>query len=155
EKFASKIAFEICKARESSPIKTTFELNEIIKKAIPFKAARNDTKNPCRRTYQAIRIETNNELGVLKTAIEEGFELLNSGGRFCIITFHSLEDRIVKQAFLKFAQGCECPPEFPICVCNKTPRGKIITKKPIVANEDECNENPRSRSAKLRIIEKV
>lgn len=153
EKFAPKIADGIINARAVSPIETTGELAEIIKKSVP--AAYRREKNPCRKSFQAIRIEVNRELDVLETALQAGFDRLKIGGHFSVITFHSLEDRIVKNRFREFCTGCTCPPEFPVCVCGKLPRGKLITKKPITASEEELAANVRSRSAKLRIIEKI
>ena len=153
EKFAGRIAENIVKARTDKRIETTFELNEIIKSSIPA-AVRRQGKNPCKKTYQAIRIELNKELSVLEDSLDEMIELLNPGGRLCIITFHSLEDRIVKNAFRTAERPCTCPPEFPVCVCGKKSKGKVITRKPIVADEDELEMNPRSSSAKLRIFEK-
>lgn len=153
EKYAPKIALAITKARENSPIETTGELAEIIKNSVP--AAYRREKNPCRKSFQAIRIEVNDELGALEDAVSKGFERLKIGGRMAVITFHSLEDRIVKTRFKEFCTGCTCPPEFPVCVCGKKPRGQLITKKPIVPSEKELSENPRSRSAKLRVIEKI
>ena len=149
EKFAGRIAENIVKARKDKRIETTFELNEIIKSSIPA-AVRRQGKNPCKKTYQAIRIE----LSVLEDSLDEMIELLNPGGRLCIITFHSLEDRIVKNAFRTAERPCTCPPEFPVCVCGKKSKGKVITRKPIVAGKDELEMNPRSSSAKLRIFEK-
>ena len=153
EKFAKNIASNIVKTRESNPIESTSELAEIIKMSVPQKIRRE--KNPCKKTFQAIRIEVNNELGGLSEALDKAFDALNVGGRLAIITFHSLEDRLVKQRFASFCQGCTCPPEFPVCVCGKTPRGKLITKKPIEPSEAELEENNRSHSAKLRVIEKI
>lgn len=153
EKFAGRIAENIGKARKDKRIETTFELNEIIKSSIPA-AVRRQGKNPCKKTYQAIRIELNKELSVLEDSLDEMIELLNPGGRLCIITFHSLEDRIVKNAFRTAERPCTCPPEFPVCVCGKKSKGKVITRKPIVADKDELEMNPRSSSAKLRIFEK-
>ncbi len=153
ERYAKSIASNIVREREKSEIKTTGELSEIIRNSVPAKVRRE--KNPCKKTFQAIRIEVNNEFGELSEALDKGFDRLNPGGRLCVITFHSLEDRMVKQRFLSFAQGCICPPEFPVCVCGRTPRGKIITKKPIEPSEAELNANNRSHSAKLRIIEKI
>lgn len=153
EKYAKNIASNIVKLRESNPIESTAELAEIIKMSVPQKARRDH--NPCRKTFQAIRIEVNNELGSLSEALDKIFDLLNIGGRLAIITFHSLEDRLVKQRFAALCQGCTCPPQFPVCVCGKTPRAKLITKKPIEPSEEEQRTNPRSRSAKLRIIEKI
>lgn len=153
EKFARSIAANIVKEREKAPIETTFQLAEIIKASVPQKVRRE--KNPCKKTFQAIRIAVNDELGHLDRALDTAFECLNPGGRLAIITFHSLEDRLVKQRFLTFAKGCTCPPDFPVCVCGKTPRGRIITRKPIEPSEEELERNLRSRSAKLRIIEKI
>lgn len=153
EKYAKNIASNIVKLRESKPIESTAELADIIKMSVPQKVRRE--KNPCRKTFQAIRIEVNNELGSLSEALDKAFELLKPGGRMAVIAFHSLEDRLVKQRFTGFCQGCTCPPEFPVCVCGKTPRAKLITKKPIEPSEEEQRINPRSRSAKLRILEKI
>lgn len=153
EKFAPKIADGIVKARSVSPIETTGELAEIIKNSVP--AAYRREKNPCRKSFQAIRIEVNRELEVLDTALSVGFDRLKVGGRFSVITFHSLEDRIVKTRFREFCTGCTCPPEFPVCVCGKLPRGKLTEKKPVTASEEELSSNSRSRSAKLRVIEKI
>lgn len=154
ERFARKIASNICKVRESKPIETTLELAEIIKNSIPAKN-RADGPHPAKRTFQAIRIEVNGELDVIDKMINGLFPMLNSGGRMAIITFHSLEDRIVKHSFLEFTKGCECPPDFPVCVCGKKPQGTVVTKKPVLPSETELEENPRSRSAKLRICEKI
>ena len=153
EKYARKIASGIVKARLASPIETTGELAEIIKNSVP--AAYRREKNPCRKTFQAIRIEVNKELDVLETALTDGFDRLKVGGRMSVITFHSLEDRIVKTRFKEFCTGCTCPPEFPVCVCGKQPRGALVGKKPITASPEELEANSRSRSAKLRIIEKI
>lgn len=153
EKFARKIAAGIAQARLSSPIETTGELAEIIKKSVP--AAYRREKNPCRKSFQAIRIEVNKELDVLETALTDGFDCLKVGGRMSVITFHSLEDRIVKTRFREFCTGCTCPPEFPVCVCGKQPRGALVGKKPVTASAEELQQNTRSRSAKLRIIEKI
>ena len=153
EKFAPKIADGIINARAASPIETTGELAEIIKKSVP--AAYRREKNPCRKSFQAIRIEVNHELDVLETALTDGFDALRVGGRMSVITFHSLEDRIVKNRFREFCTGCTCPPEFPVCVCGKKPRGRLVDKKPITASAEELAANPRSRSAKLRVIEKL
>lgn len=154
EKWASRIAKFIVEARRNGEIKTTFELVDIIKAAIPAKA-RQDGPHPAKRTFQAIRIEVNNELGIISRAIQDGVSVMNKGGRMGIITFHSLEDRIVKQTFKELATGCKCPPEFPMCQCGETPIVKVITRKPILPSEGEIEENPRSRSAKLRVIEKL
>ncbi len=153
EKFAKSIARNIEKERGIKPIETTLELAEIIKNSVPFKVRKE--KNPCKKTFQAIRIEVNDEFSHLKKGLESCFESLKIGGRFCVITFHSLEDRIVKQKFAEFCQGCICPPEFPQCVCGRKPRGKLVNKKPIIPTFEEIEVNNRSRSAKLRIIEKI
>lgn len=150
--FAKNIAKHIVKARADKPIETTFELNEIIKAAIPAKMRQNG--HPSKQTFQAIRIECNRELEVLRNSLDDFISLLNPGGRFCIITFHSLEDRIVKTAFKKNENPCTCPPEFPVCVCGKVPQGKVITRKPILPSAKELEENSRSKSAKLRVFEK-
>ena len=152
ERWARRIAQFIVKERENKPIETTGELVEIIKKAVP-KGARKDGPHPAKRTFQAIRIEVNGELDVLQKAIDDVSERLNEGGRLCIITFHSLEDRIVKDAFRKQENPCICPPRFPVCVCGKKPLGRVITRKPIVPSKEELEQNPRSRSAKLRVLE--
>lgn len=154
DKFAKNIAKHIVRARENKVIETTGELNEIIKAAIPAKM-RADGGHPSKRTFQAIRIECNRELEVLKESLEELIDLLSPGGRLCIITFHSLEDRIVKTAFKQAANPCTCPPQFPVCVCGRMSKGKVITGKPILPGEEELAENARSKSAKLRIFEKV
>ncbi|MBQ0098018.1 MAG: 16S rRNA (cytosine(1402)-N(4))-methyltransferase RsmH [Oscillospiraceae bacterium] len=153
EKYASSIARGIVKAREEKPLKTTLELAEIVKANVPQKVRRDG--HPARKTFQALRIAVNGELDVLKKGIDSAFELLSKSGRLSIITFHSLEDRIVKQKMAEFCQGCTCPKDFPVCVCKKTPRAKQVTRKPIVATEQEISENPRSRSAKLRVLEKI
>lgn len=153
EKFARSIAQKIVKSREEKPIETTLELAEIIKSAVPQKTRRE--KNPCKKTFQAIRIEVNAELEHLSRALDKAFDVLNVGGRLCIITFHSLEDRLVKQRFQNFCKGCVCPPDFPVCICGRTPRGRLVNRKPIEAGEAELAANNRSRSAKLRIIEKI
>ncbi len=153
EKFAKNIASNIVKMRESNPIESTSELAEIIKMSVPQKIRRE--KNPCKKSFQAIRIEVNQELTGLSEALDKAFDALNIGGRLAIITFHSLEDRLVKQRFASFCQGCTCPPEFPICVCGNTPRGKLITRKPIEPSKEELEANNRSHSAKLRVIEKI
>lgn len=152
EKFARGIVKGIEKARSIAPIKTTGELAEIIRNNVPLKVRRE--KNPCRKTFQAIRIEVNHELDVLKTALDDIFEMLNPGGRISVITFHSLEDRIVKQRFRELTEGCTCPKDFPVCVCGNKPKAFLINRKPVIAGENELSDNPRSRSAKLRIIEK-
>ena len=153
DKFAQNIAKHIVMAREKKEIETTTELNEIIKAAIPAKMRQNG--HPSKQTYQAIRIECNRELEVLKAALSDLMDLLNPGGRLCIITFHSLEDRIVKTAFKNMENPCTCPPEFPVCVCGKKPTGRVITKKPILPSKEELEVNSRSKSAKLRVFEKM
>ncbi|MFR1179300.1 MAG: 16S rRNA (cytosine(1402)-N(4))-methyltransferase RsmH [Bacilli bacterium] len=154
EKFAKNIALAIVKERENSPIKTTGHLSEVIKSAIPAKFKR-DGGHPARKTFQALRIAVNNELDVLTTGLDAAFSILKPGGRLVVITFHSLEDRLVKKKMAAWCEGCTCPPEFPICVCHKKPQAKLINKKVIEASPREVNENPRSRSAKLRICEKL
>lgn len=154
ERWARRIAQFIVKEREAKPIETTGELVDIIKKAVP-KGARKDGPHPAKRTFQAIRIEVNGELEVLQRAIDDVAARLTVGGRLCIITFHSLEDRIVKEAFRKQENPCICPPQFPVCVCGKKPLGRVITRKPILPSKEELEENPRSRSAKLRVLEGV
>lgn len=154
EKFAKRIAQFVLSRREDKPIETTFELVDIIKAAIPAKARR-EGPHPAKRTFQAIRIEVNSELAILNKAIEDSIEKLNEGGRLAIITFHSLEDRIVKTKFKELEKPCTCPREFPICICGKEPKVKVITRKPIDPSEDELEVNPRSRSAKLRVAEKI
>lgn len=154
ERWARRIAQFIVKEREAKPIETTGELVDIIKKAVP-KGARKDGPHPAKRTFQAIRIEVNGELDVLQRAIDDVAERLSVGGRLCIITFHSLEDRIVKDAFRKQENPCICPPQFPVCVCGKKPLGRVITRKPILPSKEELEVNPRSRSAKLRVLEGV
>ena len=154
ERYAPQIAASIVRNREKKPIESTAELSEIIKRAIPS-AAREGGHHPAKRSFQAIRIEVNSELDVIEPAIRDAVSLLNKGGRIAIITFHSLEDRIVKQAFASLASGCTCPKEFPICVCGNKPKVKVITKKPILPSKRELEENPRSRSAKLRVVQKL
>lgn len=154
ERWARRIAQFIVKEREAKPIETTGELVDIIKKAVP-KGARKDGPHPAKRTFQSIRIEVNGELEVLQRAIDDVAARLAVGGRLCIITFHSLEDRIVKEAFRKQENLCICPPQFPVCVCGKKPLGRVITRKPILPSKEELEENPRSRSAKLRVLEGV
>ena len=154
ERYAPQIAAAICRKRAEKPIETTLELVEIIKNAMPSAALR-EKQHPAKRSFQAIRIAVNDELGAVEQIMADAVELLNPGGRLCIITFHSLEDRIVKLGMQDAAKGCTCPPNFPVCVCGKKPKVKLITKKPIVASDEELEENPRSRSAKLRICEKI
>lgn len=153
DKFAKNIAKHIVLAREEKPIETTYELNEIIKAAIPAKM-RETGGHPSKRTYQAIRIAINRELDVLRDSLDDMIKILNPGGRICIITFHSLEDRIVKLAFRKNENPCICPPSFPVCTCGRKPLGRVITRKPILPGEKEMAENSRSKSAKLRIFER-
>ena len=152
--FAKNIAKHIVQERAKAPIETTGQLNEIIKAAIPAKM-RATGGHPSKRTYQAIRIECNHELDVLKNSLDMMIDLLAPGGRLCIITFHSLEDRIVKSAFKRRENPCTCPPEFPVCVCGKKSAGKVITRKPILPGDEELEENSRSKSAKLRVFEKT
>ena len=152
ERWARRIAQFIVKERAEKPIETTGELVDIIKKAVP-KGARKDGPHPAKRTFQAIRIEVNGALEVLQQAIDAAAVRLKAGGRLCIITFHSLEDRIVKEAFRKQENPCICPPQFPVCVCGKKPIGRVVTRKPILPSKQELEQNPRSRSAKLRVLE--
>ena len=153
EKFSFRIAKAIERERNIAPILTTVRLAEIISSAVPA-AARRDG-HPARKSFQAIRIAVNGELEALKEVLEKAFYRLNKGGVLAVITFHSLEDRIVKQAFQEFTRGCVCPPDFPVCVCGKTPDGRLVSKKPILPSNEEIKNNPRSRSAKLRAIEKI
>lgn len=153
EKFASQIARAIIRKRQKKPIETTLELAEIIKSAMPA-AARRNPGHPARRTFQALRIEVNGELTKLENSLDDMFDLLKVGGRLSIITFHSLEDRIVKKKFASYCTGCTCPPDFPVCVCGKTPRGKLVFKS-VLPSQEEIENNPRSRSARLRCIEKI
>ncbi|MBQ2610232.1 MAG: 16S rRNA (cytosine(1402)-N(4))-methyltransferase RsmH [Butyrivibrio sp.] len=154
DKFAKNIAKHICIEREKSPIETTFRLNEIIKAAIPAKM-REKGGHPSKRTYQALRIALNRELDVLSGSLDGFIDFLNPGGRLCVITFHSLEDRIAKNNFRTNENPCTCPPDFPVCVCGKVSKGKVITRKPILPSEKELSENKRSQSAKLRVFEKA
>lgn len=153
DRFAKNIAKHIVMARADKPVETTFELNEIIKAAIPAKMRKDG--HPSKQTFQAVRIECNRELEVLRDSLEDFIEMLNPGGRLCVITFHSLEDRIVKTIFKKNENPCTCPPEFPVCVCGKVPKGRVVTRKPILPGERELAENSRSKSAKLRVFEAV
>ncbi len=154
EKWSKRIAEFICERRREKPIETTFELVDIIKAAIP-KKARMDGGHPAKRVFQAIRIEVNNELGILEQSVRDFTSCLKKGGRLAIITFHSLEDRIVKKTFQEMAKGCICPKEFPVCMCGRKPEIKIISRKPVLPSEKEIEENSRSKSAKLRIAEKL
>ncbi len=154
EKWAVRIAKFICEAREKKPIETTFELVDVIKAAVP-QGARKDGPHPAKRTFQAIRIEVNGELRILEKAVRDGVDLLKCGGRMAVITFHSLEDRIVKETFNSLANACTCPKNFPMCVCGKKDSVKVITRKPILPTDEEVMVNPRSRSAKLRVCEKI
>ncbi|MCI6560204.1 MAG: 16S rRNA (cytosine(1402)-N(4))-methyltransferase RsmH [Ruminococcus sp.] len=152
EKFSRRIASNIVRAREKAPVNTTLQLADIIRESVPQKARRE--KNPCKKTFQAIRIAVNGELDHLSKGLDEAFHCLKPGGRLAVITFHSLEDRLVKQRFAGWCKGCVCPPDFPQCVCGKKPQGTLVNRKPIEAEEDEIERNNRSRSAKLRIIER-
>ena len=154
ERYAPQIAAAICRRREEAPIKTTLELVDIIRSAMPAAALR-EKQHPAKRSFQAIRIAVNDELGSVERVLEDAMDLLNPGGRLAIITFHSLEDRIVKTAMTAASKGCTCPPSFPVCVCGKKPKVKIISRKPIVASDEELERNPRARSAKLRVCEKL
>lgn len=154
DRSARRIAQGICQARESAPIETTAQLAEIIKASVPA-AVRRAEGHPARKTFQALRIAVNGELDRLQEGLEAGFDLLKPGGRFAVITFHSLEDRIVKQKMNDWCQGCICPKDFPVCVCGRKPKGKLVYKKGLAPSEREIEENPRARSARLRVIEKL
>ncbi len=154
DRFAKNIAKHIVAEREKKPIETTGQLNEIIRHAIPMKIQKTGG-HPSKRTFQAIRIELNHELEVLRDSLDEMIDMLHPGGRICVITFHSLEDRIVKSAFRRNENPCTCPSHFPVCVCGKVSKGKVITRKPILPSEEEMESNPRSKSAKLRIFERA
>jgi 16S rRNA (cytosine1402-N4)-methyltransferase len=154
DKFAKNIARHIVQAREKSPIETTGQLTEIIRGAIPMKMQITGG-HPAKRTFQAIRIELNRELEVLRESLGDMIDFLDDGGRLCVITFHSLEDRIVKTIFRQNENPCTCPPDFPVCICGKESKGKVITRKPILPGSVEMEENPRSKSAKLRIFERI
>ena len=154
DRFAKNIAKNICAARMEKPVETTGELTEIIKKSIPAKM-RMTGGHPAKKTFQAIRIELNQELEVLKNSLDDMIDLLNDEGRICVITLHSLEDRIVKTIFRRNENPCTCPPDFPVCVCGKKSKGKVITRKPILPSEEELEENTRSKSAKLRVFERM
>ena len=153
ERYARNIARHICRARQEQPIATTGQLTEIIRASIPVKA-RAAGGHPAKRTFQAIRIEVNRELEVLQDSLEGMIDFLNDGGRICVITFHSLEDRIVKNIFRKAENPCTCPPDFPVCVCGKKPKGIVVTRKPVVPSEEEMKTNTRSKSSKLRVFER-
>lgn len=154
ERYAPQIAAAICRRREERPIDTTLDLVDVIRSAMPPAALR-EKQHPAKRSFQAIRIAVNDELGSVEKAMEVSVPLLKPGGRLAVITFHSLEDRIVKTAMADAAKGCTCPPQFPVCVCGKKPKVKLISRKPIVASQEELEVNPRSRSAKLRVCEKL
>ena len=154
ERYAPKIAAALCDKREQKPIETTLELVDIIRSAMPAVALR-EKQHPAKRSFQAIRIAVNDELGSVEKVMADAIPCLNPGGRLAVITFHSLEDRIVKNAMAGAAKGCTCPPNFPVCVCGKTPQVKLISRKPIVSGQQELDENPRARSAKLRVCEKL
>lgn len=154
ERYAPAVAKAICRRREESPIETTVELAELIRSAMPAAALR-EKQHPAKRSFQALRIAVNDELGELPPMLDAAERHLNPGGRLAVITFHSLEDRIVKRKMQEFATGCTCPPSFPVCVCGKTPRMRLVTRRPIVSGQEELNENPRARSAKLRVAEKL
>lgn len=154
EKFSRRIASQIVKTRGEKPIETTLELSELVKKCIPQKTVKKGS-HPAKRVFQAIRIEVNGELAILESALNDFFDVLKPGGRLAVISFHSLEDRIVKNTFASLAKGCVCPKDFPVCVCGKKPRGKIITRKAVVPSDDEIDRNKRSKSSKLRVIEKL
>jgi len=154
ERYAPQIASAICRRRESAPIKTTLELVDIIRSAMPASALR-EKQHPAKRSFQAIRIAVNDELGAVRKVMDAAIPRLKSGGRLAIITFHSLEDRIVKNAMADASKGCTCPPNFPVCVCGKKPAVKLVNRKPITASEEELENNPRARSAKLRVCEKI
>ena len=154
ERYAPQIAAAICRRREEKPIETTLQLVDVIRSAMPPAALR-EKQHPAKRSFQAIRIAVNDELGSVEKVMRDAFSVLNPGGRLAVITFHSLEDRIVKIAMAEAAKGCTCPPSFPVCVCGKKPLVKLISRKPIVASDKELEDNPRSRSAKLRVCEKL
>lgn len=154
ERYAPQIAAAICRKREEKPIETTLELVDVIRSAMPAAALR-EKQHPAKRSFQAIRIAVNDELGAVRKVMEAAIPKLKSGGRLAIITFHSLEDRIVKNGMADAAKGCTCPPNFPVCVCGKMPKVKIITRKPVISGEAELARNPRARSAKLRVCEKI
>ena len=154
ERYAPQIAAAICRRRENAPIRTTLELVDVIRSAMPASALR-EKQHPAKRSFQAIRIAVNDELGSVEKVMKDAIPCLNPGGRLAIITFHSLEDRIVKNGMANAAKGCTCPPNFPVCVCGKKPKVKLINRKPIVSGDEELQRNPRARSAKLRVCEKI
>ena len=154
ERYAPQIASAICRKRENAPIETTLELVDVIRSAMPPQALR-EKQHPAKRSFQAIRIAVNDELGSVEKVMRDAIPCLNPGGRLAIITFHSLEDRIVKNGMAEASKGCTCPPNFPVCVCGKKPKVKLISRKPIVSGEEELERNPRARSAKLRVCEKI
>ena len=154
ERYAPQIAAAICRKREEKPIETTLELVDVIRSAMPAAALR-EKQHPAKRSFQAIRIAVNDELGAVRKVMEAAIPKLNPGGRLAIITFHSLEDRIVKNGMTDASKGCTCPPNFPVCVCGKKPKVKIITRKPVISGDEELARNPRARSAKLRVCEKI
>ena len=154
ERYANAIARSIVRAREDAPIDTTLQLVEVIRSALPA-AAKREKQHPAKRSFQAIRIAVNDELGALEPTLRSAVKGLNSGGRLCVITFHSLEDRVVKKTMQALARGCTCPPDFPVCVCGNKPKVRIVSRKPILPGQDEVMDNPRARSAKLRIAERT
>ena len=154
ERYAGAIAKAIVRARESGPIDTTLQLVEIIRTALPA-AARREKQHPAKRSFQAIRIAVNDELGALPPMLRGAVRCLNPGGRLCVITFHSLEDRIVKKTMQELARGCTCPPDFPVCVCGNKPKLRLVTRKPVTPGAEELQDNPRARSAKLRVAERT
>ena len=154
ERYAPQIAAAVCRHRAQKPIETTLELVDVIRSAMPPQALR-EKQHPAKRSFQAIRIAVNDELGAVRKVMDEAVDVLNPGGRLAVITFHSLEDRIVKNAMAAAAKGCTCPPSFPVCVCGKKPKVTVLTRKPIVSGEEELERNPRARSAKLRVCEKL
>lgn len=154
ERYAGPIAAAIVRQRSQAPVKTTLELAEVIRSAMPAKACR-EKQHPAKRSFQAIRIAVNDELGEVERMLDAALDLLHPGGRLAIISFHSLEDRLVKTAYAGWAKGCTCPPDFPVCVCGKTPKVRLVGKKPIVSTPEELADNPRARSAKLRVAEKL
>ena len=154
ERYAPQIASHICRRREAAPIQTTLELVDVIRSAMPPAALR-EKQHPAKRSFQAIRIAVNDELGAVETVMRDAIPKLNPGGRLAVITFHSLEDRIVKNAMAAASKGCTCPPSFPVCVCGKKPQVKLVSRKPIVSAQEELDRNPRARSAKLRVCEKL